>query len=1024
MIVRSAGAVPLGKTLEIRLLGELEVVEGGRKLALPASKKTRALLGYLVATGSPHLRERLCDLLWQGPDDPRAALRWSLTKIRVLLDSVGVKRVVADREHVAFEPKHVQCDWLAARAAVQGGAKGASIEALRDVAASFRGELLEGLDLADAYLWHEWCVSEREAARSLRTQVLTALIERGTDDPEGALAYAREHVRVDPLSEAAHAQVVRLLTELGRKQEAEQQYETCRRILANELGAKPSARLIAARARSPSGPTPSAQGAGEAAPTLPSLVGRDEVLRDLDAHVEAATLGRVEKTLLVTGEPGIGKTRVLEELATRIRAAGGRVLRGRAFEAEMVRPYGAWIDALRSISIAEAAGPLRAELAPLLPELQSEGEGTPDKALLFDAVARLVATLAVGAPVAVLLDDIQWFDEASAALLHFVARAVAPSSVLFACGARVEELAENPAAVRLVRAMQREGRVHEVELAPLDAAATAALARAVHAPVDSERVVRESSGNPLFALEVARALAQGGAPLSRSLLGLITDRLARLDERAHELVQWAAALGHGFDIDMLQRVTELPQPDLVDALEELERRGILRSRETPGGVGYDFVHDLIRAGAYRQLSAPRRRWVHLRIALALRELARTDTALAGDVAHHAALGGDSELAARACLDASERCLRLFANDEAARVAEIATPHLARLRREVRLPLHLALLRVKAVSGRWLRRKEELSRELTRAVLEAQDAGLVGDVSAGFHTMSILQHDAGDLLGAHESTLRAVDAGRTADPLTHARQLSLTARCLGLLEREMDRVEAMLGEAERIRGSVGESCSGDLMHEWGHGILALYVGDESGGVARLERALVAARREQDRWAECDCLIRMTQVELDANRPSAALARCRELAPVAAKMGEGSERPVADALDALARVAACVPGAEEHLARASSRLREIDAKGMLSYVLVATAQFDLRATRLGAARVRAEEGLRAAEAVGRRSQVALARSVLARVALAEGDPAEAARHVEAVGAEAEGRFALSARARDEVVQARASIEQALS
>jgi len=1013
--------VTLGKTLEIRLLGELEVVDGGRKLALPASKKTRALLGYLVATGTPHLRERLCDLLWQGPDDPRAALRWSLTKIRALLDAGGVKRIAADREHVAFEAKHVQCDWLAARAAVAGGVKGATVDALRGVAATFRGELLEGLELADAYLWHEWCVSEREAARSLRTQVLTALIERSADDPEAALPYAREHIRVDPLNEVAHAEVVRLLTELGRDQEAERQYETCRRILANELGAKPSPRLVAARARVPSAPPP-ARVARDSEPALPPLVGRDDVLRDLDALVEAATLGRVEKTLLVTGEPGIGKSRTLEEVAARIRRAGGRVLRGRAFEAEMVRPYGAWIDALRSISIAEAAGPLRAELAPLLPELQAAGEGTGDKALLFDAVARLVARLAEGAPVAVLLDDIHWLDEASAGLLHFVARAVAPSRVMFVCGARLEEMAENPAAIRLVRAMQREGRVHEIELRPLDAGATAALARAVHAPVDAERVVRESSGNPLFALEVARAIARGGAPLSPSLLGLITDRLARLDERAHELVKWAAALGHGFDLDLLQRVTELPQPELVEALEELERRGILRSRETPGGLGYDFVHDLIRAGAYRQLSAPRRRWVHLRIALAVRELARTDAALAGDVAHHAALGGDSELAARACLDASERCLRLFANDEAARVAEIATPHLARLPRETRVPLHLALLRVKVLSGRWLQRTEELSRELTRAVLEAQDAGLVSEVSDGFHTMSILQRDAGDLLGAHESTLRAADAGRTADPLTHARQLCFSARCLGLLEREMDRAEAMLGEAERLLGSVEAPPGYDLMHEWARAILALYVGDEADGVTRLERTLVSARREQDRWAECDCLIRMTQIEIDAGRPSAALARCRELAPVAAKMGEGSERTVADALDALARVAACVPGADEHLQRASARLREIDAKGMLSYVLVATAQLDLRARRLALARARAEEGLCAAEAVGRRSQVALARSVLARVAIEEGDPAEAARHLEAVGAETEGRLALSARARDEIARARASIAQA--
>ena len=417
----------MAKALEIGLLGELEVVHGGRRLDLPASKKTRALLGFLVVTGTPHLRERLCDLLWQGPNNPRAALRWSLTKIRSLLDVGSIKRVVADREHVAFEGNHAECDWLVARAAMAGGVKAVPIDTLRSAAASFRGELLEGLDLADAYLWHEWCVAEREAARSLRIQVLEALVERCAGEPDAALSYAREHVRLDPLSEKAHAEVVRLLTELGRKQEAQQQYETCRRILANELGTKPSARLIAARAAAPSAPPRVMDPVPEAAPATIPLVGRDSVLRQLDACVESAIQGRADKMLLVTGEPGIGKSRMLDELAARVRATGGRVLRGRAFEAEMVRPYGAWIDALRSVAIADVAGSLRADLAPMLPELQTSGDARGDKALLFDAVARLVARMAEeGTPVAVLLDDIQWFDEASAALLHFVARALLP----------------------------------------------------------------------------------------------------------------------------------------------------------------------------------------------------------------------------------------------------------------------------------------------------------------------------------------------------------------------------------------------------------------------------------------------------------------------------------------------------------------------------------------------------------------------------------------------------------------------
>src|SRR5579883_985773 len=130
--------------LEIRVLGELEVVRGGRSVALPASKKTRALLGYLVvARGRPQPRQRLCELFWDGPDDPRAALRWSLTKIRPLVDGPGEKRLVADREHVAFEPRGASVDLVSALEAA--AAAHAPLDALRAAADLYRGELLEGL---------------------------------------------------------------------------------------------------------------------------------------------------------------------------------------------------------------------------------------------------------------------------------------------------------------------------------------------------------------------------------------------------------------------------------------------------------------------------------------------------------------------------------------------------------------------------------------------------------------------------------------------------------------------------------------------------------------------------------------------------------------------------------------------------------------------------------------------------------------------------------------------------------------
>ena len=173
----------------------------GPALTLPASRKTRALLGYLIATGQPHRRERLCDLFWDGPDDPRAELRWSLSKIRPLLDDGGA-RLVADRQRVGIELGSAAVDLLSVRSLLGNGVSAASIDALKQAASLFGGEFLDGLDLPVCYRYQEWCMAEREAVSRLRLAVLAELVERLQDHPADALPYARALAVSDPLSEA------------------------------------------------------------------------------------------------------------------------------------------------------------------------------------------------------------------------------------------------------------------------------------------------------------------------------------------------------------------------------------------------------------------------------------------------------------------------------------------------------------------------------------------------------------------------------------------------------------------------------------------------------------------------------------------------------------------------------------------------------------------------------------------------------------------------------------------------------
>jgi DNA-binding SARP family transcriptional activator len=995
----AALARPVAKGIEIRLLGNLQVVRDGVARPLPASKKTRALLAYLAATAAPHSREKLCDLLWPGPEDPRAALRWSLTKIRALLDDKTATRVVADREHVQLDAQGMVIDLAEVRAKLVPAPLELTTETLREVAARFRGELLEGLDLADAYRFHEWLAAERESSRALRLKVLGALIDRLANDPEVALGFARERVAIDPLSEPAHVAVVRLLAQLGNRRGALEQFDTCTRILATELHTTASPALLAARmmiqpASSPPAPSSNASlGPVSAIQIVTSLLGRARE----SAAIDAALVAR-SPILLFSGDPGIGKSRLLDELAVRGAAKGARILRGRAYEAERIRPYGAWIDALRSRALGPLDDVLRADLAPLLPELGAPSTAG-ERARLFDAVVRLLRGLA---PVVLILDDVQWLDEASAALFHATARANPPGVVL-ACGAREGELQDNPPALRLVRALAKDGRLERFDLTPLDEPATIALVRSVDPRVDVERVRRESAGNPLFAIEIARALSAGGDEIPGSLDGIIADRLAGLDEAAREVVPWAAAFGRTFDLDVLARVTGLAAATLASGLEELERRGIVRA--LPEGAHYDFVHDLIRDGAYRRLSSPRRRLAHGQIARALAAGGYGDGAIAGDVARHASLGGERELAAAAYLAAAERALRVFAPLDATRFADAGIDHAARLPADVRIPLHLALLRVKVISAGLRGERRALATELARAVSEAQEAGLHADASAGLHTLSILQNDAGDAEGAHASTLRAAHVAERADARAKARQLSDTARCLAMLEREMPRAHEMLREAEAI---LGADAKATLHFAWGQGLMNRFAGNVDEGRALIERAVRLARAAEDHWAACEALIELVQLELEESDAPRAVALCAELAPVAAKMGEGSEGPIADALEALARSAAGEDVGTE-LDRAIDRLRAVDAKGMLAYVLNSAAVLDLARGDREAARVRAGEALQAAEIVGRSTQAVIARAVLGRVALADGDRATAMRQLDTLREDVGAPLRVSARAR---------------
>jgi len=1009
--------------VEVRLLGELEVLHRGRPQALPASKKSRALLAYLVSTGRPHLRETLCALLWDGPDDPRAELRWCLSKIRPLLDAGG-GNLAADRERVGYVAGPVRLDTATLRDLVGRGTDAASTDDLRAAAALFRGELLEGLEMPNCFRYHEWCVGERERLRALRTGILAELVARHAardGDLGEALRWARERLRFDPLTEGAHVDAIRILGRLGRTRDALAQYDACRRILENELGARGSPALELARREltAPAGPVEappvgsaaSVSGAGEQASAMmqpiarPPLVGREGIRSAVAAALRSAGTAGGPPALLLVGDPGIGKTRLLDLVADETHAAGGSVLRGRAFEAETVRPYGPWIDALAAAKLPASLEP-GPDLAALFPAIApAAGSSSPpgDRGRLHDALAALLQTWSTRAgPLAVILDDIQWLDEASASLLHFVARGASGRRIVIACAARAGELGDNPAALRFVRALDRERRLVQHVLGPLGAAETAAVVRAIDPAADVDAAFASSEGNPLFAIEIARAAAAGAARGVESLDRLLDDRLERLGEAARDVVPWAAAMGRSFDPEVLAAILRREPSEVLAIVEHLERHGILRAAS---GGHCDFTHDLLRQAAYRRVSQPRRRLVHLQIAHGLQATNGGDDALASEIAHHAALGGDSLLAARSSVAAGQRCLRVFAHAQAAELATRGLQHLGRIEKTARIHLEIELHTLLVDSGLGARRRPSLEADLSRAIVEAQEAGLHSDAALGFRARSVLYYTGERFDAARDSSIRAVDESRGTDAAARGRELAETARCLLLLENEVPRAQAMIDEARALLGAEAGRIS---RLAWATGLLARYTGDRATAASALDAAIEGFDRERVHWERFQAMAQRAMLELERGSPAEALALCGPLAEVAAKMAEGSELAIAAALTALAHRALGHPVEGAGVEDAIRGLAAADAKAMLSYVLNATATADLAAGDAASADRHASAALAAAEAVGRRSEVAVARSLLGRAALARGEVARARDHLEASSGDRASAFGLSRRA----------------
>ena len=207
--------------LGLRLLGTMALNRNGAEVPLPASKKTRALFGYLAVSDRPVRRERLCTMFWEVPDDPRGALRWSLSKLRALVDRGDDCRLIADRDVVRLDCDGMAVDWRALKALSAEDIRRTDTQALIG-STSLQGEFLEALELPRCEHYHAWLIAMREDVRRWQAALYRELVHRPID-PERALAFARAWTALDPYDALARVALIDLLDSTGRRQEADQQ---------------------------------------------------------------------------------------------------------------------------------------------------------------------------------------------------------------------------------------------------------------------------------------------------------------------------------------------------------------------------------------------------------------------------------------------------------------------------------------------------------------------------------------------------------------------------------------------------------------------------------------------------------------------------------------------------------------------------------------------------------------------------------------------------------------------------------
>jgi DNA-binding SARP family transcriptional activator len=680
--------------MQFRILGPLDVRDGDRTVVPPRTKH-RALLAMLLLHANEAVStERLIEALWDD-EHPPTAQKTLHVYVSQLRKSLGRDRVRTQPPGYLLRVEDDELDLLRFERLVR---EGRHEEALL---------LWRGPPLAE-FAYERFAQDQINRIVELHLACLEQHFQGRLDAGRHAevvgelAAIVADH----PLRERFRAQLMLALYRCGRQAEALATYRSGRQALVDDLGIEPGRSLreleqaileqdpsldlasSARRARDP---------AGEPTGTF---VGRELELDQLLAGLHDAVGGR-GRLFLISGEPGIGKSRIADEVVRRAGAQGVRILTGRCWEGGGAPAYWPWAQALRGYLRGAAPEALRAQLgigavdlAQMLPELREALPGLPEpvpqdadgaRFRLLDATAAFLRNLSAAQPTVLVLDDVHAADPSSLALLRFLARELGSMHLVVLAAFRdVDPVPGQPLTEMLVEAT-REPPTRRLSLAGLTERQVLEclhrMAPGIASPELAAAVHEQTEGNPLFVAEAIRLLAlEGLAPadgrelrlaIPETVRDVIRRRLTHLSGECNRVLLLASIVGREFPVDAVARLAGVAVDELLELLDEAVAARVVS--DVPGSPDrLRFAHVLIRDTLYDGLPAARRVRLHRRVAQTLEDLysesldghAETPEQIIA-LAQHWSAAGDAVRAIAQYRHGAELALRVFATYDAA-----------------------------------------------------------------------------------------------------------------------------------------------------------------------------------------------------------------------------------------------------------------------------------------------------------------------------------------------------------------------